>query len=463
MKCGTSLRFAPMRDRAIVSDLPLRAPPGRDPQRGKGRDVTGPSRMRTPKLLAAALASIAASASAATYSAPSALVLADVPVDWIFVFKLNAAAFPSTEPVTDRSCGFGGSPQPYAKFSQRYATASSADPNLKDGPGLAGTGDGDPLGATFGALYAGMLHHVVWNDQFYRHPAIAGCGDSCGAPWGHSKGAVAWNDLGEGVLIQVTTPSWPASGSAARPRDGDGNTLGCVTDNNVKVSQHFFALRLTAADLEKVLDALANASVVTNVADPTLVANGGPEAIASRVALLGRKSASAQATDVTLSTGVRLISKPSALHVPPWQLVSSILGGVDLRTATWWAKPAIASTSRDTPVGCWSPDLPAPGAVEIATSGSWQGVRIGLKGGLPPDSNHAKIAVSKSGKANYTIFGDMNQQGSLSGRCDSSQNGRGGIFLAIDNAALNTSVGNLINGDTAPLAAPGPPEPDPNP
>ena len=133
-------------------------------------------------------------------------------------------------------------------------------------------------------------------------------------------------------------------------------------------------------------------------------------------------------------------------------MVSSLLGGVDLRAATWWAKPNIPSTDHQTPIECWDASLATPGAVAIATSGQWDGKSIGLKGGLPPDSNHAKVGVSTSGKANYTVFGDMNQQGALSGKCESSQNGRGGMFFIVDNAALNTSVANLINGDTAPLA-----------
>jgi len=46
----------------------------------------------------------------------------------------------------------------------------------------------------------------------------------------------------------------------------------------------------------------------------------------------------------------------------------------------------------------------------------------------------------------------MNQQGAFSGdRCDSSQNGRGGLFYVIDNAALFNSLTRLIAGDTAPL------------
>ena len=46
----------------------------------------------------------------------------------------------------------------------------------------------------------------------------------------------------------------------------DGNTLGCIADDDVLVSQHFFALKLSKNDVVTVLKALANASVVT---DPT--------------------------------------------------------------------------------------------------------------------------------------------------------------------------------------------------
>jgi hypothetical protein len=45
----------------------------------------------------------------------------------------------------------------------------------------------------------------------------------------------------------------------------------------------------------------------------------------------------------------------------------------------------------------------------------------------------------------------MNQQGAVSGaKCSSSQNGRGGLFYVVNDAALADGVANLINGDTAP-------------
>lgn len=381
--------------------------------------------------------------------APTPFAAKDNPANWVFVFKMNAGVFPSTEVIADRSCLFGGTVQPYGQFSQRYAVASSTAPTLVDGSGLVGSG-ADAVGATFAQIYSGQLHYVVWNDQFYRHPEISGCAESCSGPWGHSKGVLAWNDDGEGVVLQVTTPSWPGAGNKAHPRSGEGNTLGCISNNNVKFSQHFFALKLSASDVEKVLDALATASVVTNPNDPMIVQNGGPAVIQAMARALGKKSQATTATSIVLSSGVRLIAKPSNLAVPPWQMVSALLGGIDLRTATWWANPTIPSTTRATAIACWAPGLITPGAVDNAATGSWAGKSIGLKGGPAPNSNHAKIGISVSGS--YSIFGDLNQQGALSGNCKRSQNGRGGLFFVVDNAALHDSMKALIAGDSVPTA-----------
>ncbi len=127
-----------------------------------------------------------------------------------------------------------------------------------------------------------------------------------------------------------------------------------------------------------------------------------------------------------------------------------------VRAATWWAKPQIYSTTASTKIGCWDESLAKPGAVEIATTGQWKGQTFGLKGGLGGNFNHVKIGVSTSGDANYAIFGDMNQQGaSLAGQnCGSSQNGRGGMFFAVNDPDLFASVTALIQGDSAPAAPP---------
>jgi hypothetical protein len=376
------------------------------------------------------------------------------PVDWWFAFKFNSASFPKCAAAAPRTCLFGGQVQTaWTSFSQQFAFASSDSKTLQAGSGCAGDTTGDPIGATFDEIYNGSLNYVVWNDQFYQDPKLTACGNnnSCSAPWGHSKGMVAWNAAGDGIVIQVTTPDWPGAGSKQHPRQNEGNTLGCTSlDNDVLVSQHFFALRLTKDDLAKVLMALQNASVVTDPHNSQIVQSGGPSDISSLVAKLGVKSTSTTFTHETLSTGVELISKPSALHVPPWQMVSSILDGVSLRVATWWASPQIPSTTASTTIDCWDPSLSPPGAVEIATSGHFGDKTFGLKGVATPDGNHAKIGVSTSGTHHYAIFGDMNQQGAISGTCKSSQNGRGGLFFVIDDADLAASVTDLIKGDTAP-------------
>jgi hypothetical protein len=390
--------------------------------------------------------------------APTPFIDQQQAVDWWFVFKFNTKSFPRCggTPEVKRVCPFGGKPQAYTnnQFGQQFVYASSNDRSLKKGIGCAGETIADPLGATFGRVYEQPVHFVIWNDQFYDAPKIKGCTKSCGAPWGHSKGMLVWNDSGEGFVLQVTTPSWPAAGSKDHPRVADGNTLGCVKDNNVKVSQHFFAVKLSKDDVVKVLNALQNASVVTDPSNEALVSNGGPSDIQDLVSNLGVKSDSTSVIAEKLSTGVGLISKPSRLNVPPWQLVSSMLGGTSLRTATWWATPKIYTTTASKKINCWDASLAQSGRVEIATTGQWEGTSFGLAGGPGPDFNHAKIGVSISNAKHYAIFGDMNQQGAVAGNCASSQNGRGGLFFIVQDEVLTANLTALIDGDTAPTKAP---------
>src|SRR5262249_4130116 len=145
-----------------------------------------------------------------------------------------------------RACIFGGTPQKQV-FGQQFVYASSEKQSLQQGDGCAGDTTAEPIGATFDQVFNGGFNYVIWNDQFYDDPVITGCTAECGSPWGHSKGVVTWNNAGEGMAMQVSTPSWPAAGGKDHPRK-DGNTLGCISDDNVKVSQHFFALKLTHAD-----------------------------------------------------------------------------------------------------------------------------------------------------------------------------------------------------------------------
>ncbi len=214
----------------------------------------------------------------AEVSAPAPLLEKGHPVDWWFVFKLNAAVFDGCGDDAQRDCLFGGEVQNYkGKYSQQFVYSSSEDPSPQQGSGCVGDTLKDPVGATFDQVYNNSsYYYVVWNDQFYGDPQIKGCTKSCSSPWGHSKGMLAWNESGEGFVMQVSTPSWPASGGISTPRKTDGNTLGCIDDNNLKVSQHFFALKLSKDDLGKILEALQNASVVTDPGNSQIVRKGRP-------------------------------------------------------------------------------------------------------------------------------------------------------------------------------------------
>ena len=92
-------------------------------------------------------------------------------------------------------------------------------------------------------------------------------------------------------------------------------------------------------------------------------------------------------------------------------------------------------------VRCWDEDIlktKKPGPVAIAKTGSWDELEINLTA----PSNHAKIGTAIADGKKYAVFGDMNQQGALSPPgCDKSQNGRGGLFFAVQDDKLFESEG----------------------
>jgi hypothetical protein len=388
--------------------------------------------------------------------APKPLLKQGSGVDWWFVFKFNGKVFPSCAQAAKRKCVFGGELQEYKNAGQQYAVASPGSA-LKKSPNLCvGSTTGDPVGATFDQVYKGKHFYVLWNDQFYNDPDLP-ChkGTACPAPFAHAKGMLAWNEDGEGFVMQVTTPNWPGSGNKKFPRERNGNTLGCITrdgdvsHNNILYSQHFFSLKLTKDDVLTVLDALQNAAVATDHDKDSefreqVVNNGGPSDIQAKVDKLGVKSPSKIATKATLSTGVQVISKSAGLVVPPWQMVSAMLGGVSLRVATWYSQ----STIDDTPAGqkpeCWDSTLATPGAVKNVKTGRFAGKSFGLFGGPAANANHGKFGVSTTG--NLAIFGDMNQEGALDGNCKVKQNIRGGLFFVVEDAVVAKSLRTMMSG-----------------
>lgn len=419
---------------------------GRKRQRG-GEAAAGPvTRSQTRKRAAAA---------AADGSELAPLLGDGTEADWFFVFKLPTAGFQGCSGTP--SCIFGGDVQQYrTAFGLQYLEAHSVGGStsaLQQFSNCLGSSD-DPVSKTFKQVYDGTAaNYIIWNDQLYGDPQpnlSPKCyATECGAPWGHSKGFVAWGEDGTGFIMQVSTPDWPGNGDSAKSRS-QGNTLGCVLDDDVKVAQHFFALRLsTVDDTRNVLKALQVASVVTDPSQSQLVKlTKGPTDLATLANSLGQLSSTTQPLDATLSSGVRLIAKPNALAVPPWHMVSA-LASIGLRTATWWASPKINSMKAGTP-GCWDSSLPAAGEVQVALTGSWSGSPLGFRGISSTSGNHAKIAHSLTGST--SVFGDMNMQGMYSpsdGSCSASQNGRGGLFFLLEDATMHDGIQSLLAGTTS--------------
>ncbi|CAE7181691.1 hypothetical protein AK812_SmicGene6409 [Symbiodinium microadriaticum] len=398
------------------------------------------------------------------------------PVDWWFAFKPTAEAFPNCS--SQLTCEFGGDKSAFKSWSLQYVLASS-----KSGRTTAMSlhsdclGNGaDPVARTFAQVYSGIAaNYVIWNDQFYGDPLLnvkPKCGRVCPAPWGHSKGVMAWGEDGTGFVMQVSTPDWPGSGSKSKTRK-QGNTLGCCQADNIRVAQHFFALRLaTSYDTRLVLQALQRASVATDPSNNQLVKlSSGPADLASLAKQLGVVQQVAEPFLATLSvktarSQIRLLGKPSGLHVPPWHMVSSLLGGQPLRTATWWDRPEINSTRAGFVPGCWSSHFKsAPGEVQVALTGEWNGEKFSLRGNPSSKSNHAKLGVSLSG-TKLAVLGDMNEQGSLGmpgdEPCSASQNGRGGLFFVVEDDQLHTGLSALMRGETADYVG-GPPGEQPAP
>jgi len=224
--------------------------------------------------------------------------------DWWFVFKLATAGFEGCSGTP--SCIFGGDVQSYSTgFGLQYLEAHSVGGStsaLALNSNCLGSSD-DPVSKTFAQIFDGSApNYVIWNDQFYGDPQPAispHCSSTeCGSPWGHSKGVVAWAEDGTGFVMQVSTPDWPGNGDKSKTRT-QGNTLGCVEDNDVKVAQHFFSVRLaTADDTKAVLQALQTASAVTDPANSELVKlTKGPSDLARLAKSLGQLSDAAQALD----------------------------------------------------------------------------------------------------------------------------------------------------------------------
>jgi len=142
---------------------------------------------------------------------------------------------------------------------------------------------------------------------------------------------LAWNDDGDGVVLQVTTLG--VAGLRQQEVHAQERQYARLHQAAEQCSERAALLLREAQqdDVVHMLDALENSSVVTDVMPGGARHNGGPQEIKDRVKVLGQKSDSTEVKQFKLSTGILLVSKPSALHVPPWQMLSSVLDSVDLK------------------------------------------------------------------------------------------------------------------------------------
>ena len=196
----------------------------------------------------------------------------------------------------NRKCPFDSDKNPSTEgfwqygWNLDYYLATSQNPSLQIQKGCLGSSNG-PLEKLFYKIYNGNNYYVIWNDQFKGDPDTSpldtqanrrytngktACpnGGDCDSPWGHSKGVISWDENGNGVMLQVTTPTWPRSGSKNHPST-QANSLGCDLHNNVTASQHFFAFKINKDDLIKILQCMINSCVVTLPNNKQVVNNGG--------------------------------------------------------------------------------------------------------------------------------------------------------------------------------------------
>ncbi len=130
------------------------------------------------------------------------------------------------------------------------------------------------------------------------------------------------------------------------------------------------------------LAALQTEGAVTEPKNPQIAKIGGPQEVRDAAAKLGSPNKTSTYTQATLSSGVQIIAKAGGLSAPPWQFVSAVLGKVPLRVATFWMGAKIYSRPGRTKPDCWPTAIKSlsPGAVQVVTTGIWEGTTIRLSG-----------------------------------------------------------------------------------
>jgi len=299
----------------------------------------------------------------------------------------------------------------------------------------------------------------------------------CSSPYGHSKGALAYEESGTGFFLQGTTPNWPdpSQKSTYTP-------LGCQLDSNTDLSQSFLGLTLDADTFSEMAPYIEAARLCST--GTTSCRNGSAghmidfnctseQTRAEDWSILDTAFSGTSTSDMhsstysgTTSGGVdfKLIAKAEADAIPPWLLVASELG-VDLGVSSWldfnYGFASLCSgddySSATNQMCLVSDDLGislnenggAVQSVENALAASFEinGVDLAwaLWGEFTSIASHAKFAIASEFDNPWFVSGDENNQGwSCSTSCSGSQSGRGGLFFALNNSEVHASIYDML-------------------
>ena len=385
------------------------------------------------------------------------------PVDWWIAIKLPADLLNNSCP--SPICTGSTYPDSYSGLACLYADANTPAFVYKT---CLGQGN-DALSNTLNQIWDGSSgsspYFQIWNDQFNVGMHSPDKSQGCEAPGAHSKGALAYDDDGNGWYLSATTPAFPDI-STTPPE----NALGCQSDNNLKLAQQFFCFSLGSSDFQKLASTmnvcrfcarcdpasscqnLDSSDLGTTLATAFDYDNnkGSSDCLYANISTFG--------VDGATPLAITAVMKGNQALVSPWSLVATVLQ-TDLSVVSFWlASPLL-------PTIC-AGDIWSDNCLRASINGSTLALNdysvenimkltaSGVSFNATEGQNHMKWGVGTphdGSSSSWVIFGSMNQQGSAGDNaCDSgcapgAQNGRGGDFFAFANATLWKSLTQMVS------------------
>lgn len=203
--------------------------------------------------------------------------------------------------------------------------------------------------------YGNTSHWGYYNDQFKATAGGVNNSYTCSGNSNfnaHSKGCFCYDQTFGGFLLQSSTPNYPD------PTMGSTFIkLGSQVDNNVKYGQHFFAMNLDYANIEKAAKALRSARLCsfnhyqhfghendqfpyTLLSESIRVPNAAMKNSYMYQAMAQSHLPEYNTSIDTLETKINRIQVPLVVKskksiAPPWALFSAFQN-MDLSVASWY-------------------------------------------------------------------------------------------------------------------------------